>query len=199
MEVTSNDSGHAIMDRKTQMLEKRKTLEARRKSKGMKSIRVSMIPEMPENSWTYSFWTMTKRHQDDQKYVEPTFESRLEAPSKAALYLGIAYSLRNDDDKEPFYDPSFKRHQVPLHVRCLERFQESKKKFSSQFRRELKLLIDNQPNADCAWQFVRTVAYTTLWPPIHSRQELGNFERDFFKLTPKERARLDKIMNTEYN
>ncbi|KAH8330737.1 hypothetical protein KR067_006941, partial [Drosophila pandora] len=182
-----------IMDHRTLMYERRKTMEARRLTRGMRTIHGSERIVVPENSWTYHFSNMVKRHEDDQKLADPAFLAEVSSKER------LEYILKNDDDKEAFYDPSFKRHQVPLYIRCIERFHESKKKFSNQFRREMNLLIDNQPNADCAWQFVRTVAYTTLWPPLHSRQELWYFERDFLQLTPKEKSRLHKIMNTEFN
>jgi len=42
------------------------------------------------------------------------------------------------------------------------------------------------------------MAYTTLWPPLHTRKELKIFEKDFCKLTPTEQNRYNKIMSTNF-
>lgn len=103
--------GDSTMDRRTMMFEKRKTMEARRITKGMKAYtHCSSIGVVLENSWTYNFTNMVKRHTDDQKHVDPAFPFSMEAAAKESY----VYKLKGDDDKERFYDPSFKHHQVPL-------------------------------------------------------------------------------------
>ncbi|KAI8044589.1 hypothetical protein M5D96_000759 [Drosophila gunungcola] len=44
-----------------------------------------------------------------------------------------------------------------------------------------------------------TMAYTSLWPPLHTRKELKMFEKDFCKLSPTEQRRFNKIMATDFS
>ncbi|KAH8330742.1 hypothetical protein KR067_006946 [Drosophila pandora] len=187
-------SSRASIDRRTEMAEKRKTMEHIRKSKGMRTINASMFIRPSSMETRYSFTFMSRRHKNDAKYVDPDYDEK-------DIDLGLEsyvpqYQVQFDDEKETVREPDFKRHKIPLQVRCVEMYHETRREYSRQSKKEIRLLIDNQPNADCAWQFVRIMAYTTLWPPLHTKNELKIFEDEFCRLTPKEQRRYDKIMLT---
>ncbi|XP_050744520.1 uncharacterized protein LOC108027120 [Drosophila biarmipes] len=183
-----------VQERKTMILEKRKLMGDKRMSMGMKSFYASFIGSifrMSDEPRT-SFSTMVKRHKADSKYVDEHFKDE-----EVEEYIPI-YQTVFDDNRDPVLEPTFSKHRIPLQIRCLERYHNSKQGYAKQFKREIQLLIDNQPTAEDAWQFVRTMAYTTLWPPLHTRKELKIFEKDFCKLTPTEQNRYNKIMSTNF-
>ncbi|XP_016991154.1 uncharacterized protein LOC108053088 [Drosophila rhopaloa] len=182
------------IERKTLIQEKRKLMEEKRMSMGMKSFCASFVgtnfrlSEEPQ----YSFSAMIKRHKADNQFVDVNYED-LEQEEYVPIYQTVFF-----DDKDPVHEPTFSKHRIPLQIRCLERYHNSKREYAQQFKREIKLLIDNQSTAESAWQFVRTMAYTTLWPPLHTRKELKIFEKDFCKLSPTEQHRYNKIMATNF-
>ncbi|XP_016991156.1 uncharacterized protein LOC108053090 [Drosophila rhopaloa] len=181
-------------DRRTLIQEKRKLMEDKRMSMGMKSFCASFIGSQfrPSDEPRYSFSTMTKRHRSDKQLVDVNYEETDEE-----VYEPI-YQTVFADDRDPVHEPTFSKHRIPLQIRCLERYHNSKREYAQQFKREIKLLIDNQSTAENAWQFVRTMAYTSLWPPLHTRKELKMFEKDFCKLSPTEQHRFNKIMSTNF-
>ncbi|XP_016992749.3 uncharacterized protein [Drosophila takahashii] len=184
----------AATERKTMIQEKRKLMEDKRMSMGMKSFYASFIGSgfRPSADSRYSFTTMTRRHKFDKHFIDNNYQM-----PEDAVYVPI-YQTIFDDDRDPVHEPTFSGHRIPLQIRCLERYHSSKHEYAQQFKREIKLLIDNQPTAENAWQFVRTMAYTSLWPPLHTRKELKMFEKDFCKLSPNEQRRYDKIMATNF-
>ncbi|XP_017081836.1 uncharacterized protein LOC108115100 [Drosophila eugracilis] len=181
-------------ERKTLIQEKRKQMGDKRMTLGMKSFYASVMGSIfrtsdePRNS----FSTMHKRHKKDAEYIHPDYRE------VATEDYVPTYQTVFDDDRDPVREPTFAKHRIPLQIRCLERYSDSKRAYAHQFKREIQLLIDNQSTAEDAWQFVRTMAYTTLWPPLHTRKELKIFEKDFCKLTPAEQNRYDKIMATNF-
>ncbi|XP_017140133.1 uncharacterized protein LOC108154380 [Drosophila miranda] len=145
-----------------------------------------------DENFTSGFPDMSRRHEKDKQRIVPGYQDLPEVkydPKFTPPYC---------DDLEVFIDPDFATFRVPLYVRCLERYGEAKRRYNRQLNREVKKLIENQPTADCAWQFVRTMSYTTLWPPLHTREELKLFEKGFCKLSPAEQRHYDKIMNTNF-
>ncbi|KAH8236607.1 hypothetical protein KR026_006503, partial [Drosophila bipectinata] len=184
------------VDRKTEMAEKRKTMELIRKSKGMRSVNASIFVRYSATETRYSLSRMYQRHKDDVKYIDPDYNEK-DIDLGLESYVPV-YQKVFDDEKETVLEPNFKRHKIPLQVRCVEMYHSTRGEYRNQSKKEIRLLIDNQPNADCAWQFVRTMAYTTLWPPLHTRNELKIFETEFCKLTPKEQRRYDRIMATNF-
>ncbi|EDV48169.1 uncharacterized protein LOC6553209 [Drosophila erecta] len=182
-------------ERKTQIIEKRKLMGDKRMSMGMKSFYASVIGSVfrMSDEQRSSFAAMFRRHKADAQYVDANY-----VDDPVEEYEPIHQTVF-DDDRDPVHEPTFSKHRIPLQIRCLERYHNSKREYAKQFKREIQLLIDNQSTAQDAWQFVRTMAYTTLWPPLHTRKELKNFEKDFCKLTPKEQKRYNKIMATNFS
>ncbi|XP_017052975.1 uncharacterized protein LOC108096109 [Drosophila ficusphila] len=182
------------VERKTAMQEKRKLMEDKRMSMGMRSFFASFVggsyspSDVPQN-W---FQFMTKRHKDDKQYVDAVY-----ADMEQDIYMPT-YQTEFDDDRDPLHEPTFSTHRIPLQIRCIERYHNSRREYARQFKREINLLIENQSTAENAWQFVRTMAYTSLWPPLHTHKELKMFEKDFCKLSPKEQHRYNKIMATNF-
>ncbi|XP_034131952.1 uncharacterized protein LOC117586161 [Drosophila guanche] len=141
---------------------------------------------------TCGFPYMAHRHPQDKLLIVPGFQ---DVPEEV---FDPKFTPPYCDDREMFIDPNYETFPVPLNVRCLERYGEAKRLYNRQLNRELKKLIENQPTADCAWQFVRTLSYSSLWPPLHTREELKLFEREFCKLSPEEKRNYDQIMKTTF-
>ncbi|XP_052858879.1 uncharacterized protein LOC128266417 isoform X1 [Drosophila gunungcola] len=182
-------------ERRTMIQEKRKLMEDKRMNMGMKSFCASFIGTnfRPSDDPRNSFSSMMRRHIADKQFVDASYEANDEE-----VFEPI-YQTEFDDDRDLKLEPTFSKHRIPLQIRCLERYHNSKREYAQQFKREIKLLIDNQSTAENAWQFVRTMAYTSLWPPLHTRKELKMFEKDFCKLSPTEQRRFNKIMATDFS
>ncbi|XP_070143452.1 uncharacterized protein [Drosophila kikkawai] len=181
-------------ERRSLLEDKRRLLGSMRQSLGMKNpiAPFAQNPVTAADDGRNSFTKMTKRHKKDQDFIISNFKEHPETE------FTPIYQTTFDDDRDPILEPTFSKHRIPLQIRCLERYHISKKEYAHQFKREIDLLIENQPTAESAWQFVRTMAYTTLWPPLHTRKELKMFEKDFCKLSPAEQRRYDKIMSINF-
>ncbi|KAH8264185.1 hypothetical protein KR038_004303 [Drosophila bunnanda] len=195
MSEISNSAHLGSIERKSMIEDRRKQMGTKRQSMGMKSqtqgsdvMSSYTVAEDPRSSFT----KMRKRHKKDEEHINPDFK---EVPQHTYT---PTYQVEFNDDRDPILEPTFSKHRIPLQIRCLERYHISKKEYAQQFKREIMLLIDNQPTAESAWQFVRTMAYTTLWPPLHTRRELKMFEKDFCKLSPVEQRRYDRIMSINF-
>ncbi|KAH8242905.1 hypothetical protein KR032_003006 [Drosophila birchii] len=187
--------GLATAERKNAMEDKRKMMGSKRQSMGMKGAFGSVVQSVfaPSEEPRTSFTKMRKRHKKDEDYVNPNFKESIH------LEYTPIYQVTFFDDVDPMLEPTFSKHRIPLQIRCLERYHISKREYAQQFKREIMLQIDNQPTAESAWQFVsRTMAYTSLWPPLHTRKELKMFEKGFCKLSPAEQRRYDKIMSINF-
>ncbi|KAH8369100.1 hypothetical protein KR009_000929, partial [Drosophila setifemur] len=179
------------MERKNFIAEKRKLMGNKRQSMGMayhQTIAGSIFRVSDEPAITLA--SMNQRHVKDAMFVDPEYEVVVSSTFEPI------YQTVFDDDRDLFFEPSFRKHRIPLHILCLERYHRSKREYARQFKREMSMLIENQSTADSAWQFVRTMAYTTLWPPLHTRREVKIFSEHFCKLKPYEKRRYDKIMAT---
>ncbi|EDV41856.1 uncharacterized protein Dana_GF17681 [Drosophila ananassae] len=181
------------MERRTMIEAQRKTLELRRKTLGMRSITSNDMENYNNNEVANEIISkMFYRHESDKKYIDPDFFDAPERhfiPERQSLFI---------DELERILEPTFSKHQIPLQVRCLERYRNAKKKLNRQLKREMHQLIDFMPTAGDAVSFVRTMSYTTVWPPLHTRLELNVFERDFLKLSKREQYRYKKIMETNF-
>ncbi|KAH8271401.1 hypothetical protein KR018_008654 [Drosophila ironensis] len=189
--ITSGARVTSAKSHKAEMEAKRRTMESKRLTLGMRSTKTSIMFAKMEDEKDNYFENMRERHPKDASFVDPKYE-----PEMLPVTMVPPHCTEFHDDNDPVLEPNFKRHKVPLEVRCLEMYLRAKHESASQFKREIQLLIDNQPNADSAWQFVRTMAYTTLWPPLHTRKELKTFETYFCKLNKEEKRRYDRIMST---
>ncbi|XP_017104326.2 uncharacterized protein [Drosophila bipectinata] len=173
-------------DRKTIMEEKRKLYIQKRSTMGLALLATDtwVPPELSRNTLA----NLCRRHDFDGFHIDELFKEDLDewVPSAQSVF---------DDDRDLCREPTFSKFRVPLEIRCLERYRHSKKKQAKQFKWEIKKLIENMPSAGCAWEFVRVTSYTTLWPPLHTREELQMFNK-FFTMTPREQARFNKIMTT---
>ncbi|KAH8374877.1 hypothetical protein KR200_007862 [Drosophila serrata] len=194
MSDVSHNFHQGSIERKSMIEDKRKLLGNKRQSMGMKTVLGTDVINAYSTSDDprTSFTKMRKRHKRDDDYISPNFKD------DAQLEYTPIYQITFDDDRDPVLEPTFSKHRIPLQIRCLERYHISKKEYAQQFKREIMLLIDNQPTAESAWQFVRTMAYTTLWPPLHTRKELKMFEKGFCKLSPAEQRRYDRIMSINF-
>ncbi|KAH8271440.1 hypothetical protein KR018_010547 [Drosophila ironensis] len=193
MATTRSTTRATGRERALEMEQRRTSMASKRFTLGMRStIKASIMFTKMEDEKDNYFRNMHRRHPKDAIHVDPKYEPEM-LPENIEPHCTEFH-----DDNDPVLEPDFKRHKIPLQVRCLEMYSQELQKYGRQFKREIQLLIDNQPNADCAWQFVRTMAYTTLWPPLHTRKELKTFETYFCKLTPKEKRRYDRIMSTNF-
>ncbi|XP_022222165.2 uncharacterized protein LOC111073909 [Drosophila obscura] len=172
----------------------RKTLGPRRSIETGTAVRYSRWSSVftIDENFTAGFPEMCLRHPKDKRHIVPDYQ---DVPEE---FYDPKFTPPYCDDLEMFIDPDFATFHVPLYVRCLERYGEAKRLYNRQLNREIRKHIDNQPTADCAWQFVRTMAYTTLWPPLHTREELKLFEKGFCKLSPAEKRHYDRIMKTTF-
>ncbi|XP_017846214.1 uncharacterized protein LOC108602586 isoform X3 [Drosophila busckii] len=87
--------------------------------------------------------------------------------------------------------------QVNIPVILTSRFPKSRKTYEAQLEHEIKQMIDFQRSAADACYFVRCMAYTTFWPPLHNMTEVRHTGKHFFRLTRKEKSRFLQIMNTD--
>ncbi|KAH8369127.1 hypothetical protein KR009_002441, partial [Drosophila setifemur] len=184
-----------MTDRKISISEKRKLMEEKRQMWGMRSINASVFIQSftPGEEVRYSFKHLLNRHKDDAAYIDPDYVIEV-----SDEYTPIYTTVFHDELDPPMREPTFANHRVPLEIRCGQRYTDVKRQYARQFKREIGLLIDNQSTAESAWQFVRTMAYTTLWPPMHSEKEMRIFQRDFCNLNTKEKRRYDKIMSINF-
>ncbi|XP_052858880.1 uncharacterized protein LOC128266417 isoform X2 [Drosophila gunungcola] len=138
-------------ERRTMIQEKRKLMEDKRMNMGMKSFCASFIGTnfRPSDDPRNSFSSMMRRHIADKQFVDASYEANDEE-----VFEPI-YQTEFDDDRDLKLEPTFSKHRIPLQIRCLERYHNSKREYAQQFKREIKLLIDNQSTAENAWQFVR--------------------------------------------
>ncbi|XP_001998729.2 uncharacterized protein LOC6572623 isoform X1 [Drosophila mojavensis] len=103
------------------------------------------------------------------------------------------------NDTPDLYDrePSFRKFKIPYPMICAKRYQDSIRAYEAQLEHEIKQNIDFQRTASDACYFMRCVAYTTFWPPLHNMTEVKRTSKSFFQLTEKEKWRLNNIMNTD--
>ncbi|XP_060647675.1 uncharacterized protein LOC132785543 [Drosophila nasuta] len=147
--------------------------------------------DVPPIDYNISFWFYTNRHSLDSQHVDRFYDE----------YETIDFTKRKEKE---FYDdisqdPTYSKFKVPFQMICQERYSDSIKRYDQQFSHEIRNIIDNQSTAREACYFVRTVAYTTLWPPYHNEKELDHSSRLFYALTPEEKARFQYIMSNDFS
>ncbi|TDG47974.1 hypothetical protein AWZ03_005592 [Drosophila navojoa] len=93
--------------------------------------------------------------------------------------------------------PSYTIKNVDYALECEFVYTKAKKKYNAQLRREIENFIEQRPRI-CE-QFVtrRLFAYSTLWPPLHTKAELNFFLANFFQLPPRQKSRLNYLMTTD--
>ncbi|XP_017053009.1 uncharacterized protein LOC108096139 isoform X2 [Drosophila ficusphila] len=101
-----------IIERKTLMQDKRKLLENKRMTMGMKSICASVMGSMFQTNGEtrYSFNSMSKRHKADKDYVDSNYKD-IAVETYEPIYKTVF-----DDDRDPVREPSFSHHRIPLAV-----------------------------------------------------------------------------------
>ncbi|KAH8278357.1 hypothetical protein KR018_000316 [Drosophila ironensis] len=129
-----------------------------------------------------------RRHPMDQQFVTDFDET-----VPADFYY--TYTPKHDYRDALPKDPKYTRFKIPTDVWCRVMLKENHKKYNDQINKEIAKLIEYQTKATDAAYFVRMMAYTTLWPPYHSNQEINNTSRTFYKLSKKEQQRYDYIMS----
>ncbi|KAH8304931.1 hypothetical protein KR018_005583, partial [Drosophila ironensis] len=171
---------------KIEMEEKRHMLQERRITMGYSVV-------IDRDAWretlqTFRYSRLLSRHITDEVYIDPNYEETLE---DYFIYL----PTNHDEIKDHMREPTFSRFKIPLEIWCYEGYNICRRDMNRQLKREIKLQILNMPTAAHAWQYVRTMTFTTLWPPLHTRNELKQFQT-FCRLSPTEQKRYDKIMAT---
>ncbi|XP_055854208.1 uncharacterized protein LOC129917967 [Episyrphus balteatus] len=101
------------------------------------------------------------------------------------------------DDPERSIHPSYTDFKVPYHMTCRLRYCKKMNEYEKQFQRELNEMLNHQPTAYDAARFNRHLCITTLWRPLHNRKEIDYFQRNFFRMNPRQKKRLEFIMNTK--
>ncbi|KAH8359332.1 hypothetical protein KR093_006078 [Drosophila rubida] len=93
--------------------------------------------------------------------------------------------------------PSFRKFRIPYEMICAKRYRDSRQAYETQLLREVNNQIDFQRTAADACYFVRCMAITSFWPPLHHMTEVKHTSKYFFRLSEDERWRLQNIMNTD--
>ncbi|XP_030559164.1 uncharacterized protein LOC115761532 [Drosophila novamexicana] len=131
------------------------------------------------------------RHEQDGE--RPNF-------AKGSLLRLSDHELRqyhNDAADMRSREPSFTKFMIPYEMICAKRYQDSIKAYEAQLVHEIKQNVNFQGTAADACYFMRCISYTTFWPPLHNMTEVNRTSKNFFKLTEKERWRLQNIMDTD--
>ncbi|XP_005176212.1 uncharacterized protein LOC101895642 [Musca domestica] len=95
--------------------------------------------------------------------------------------------------------PSFNQLKSPYPLICRERYRLTKKLYEHQLQSEIQQIINQQEKAFDAICFVRVMAITSLWPPLHTRRNVEHTHQHYFELTPKQRKRLSFIMGVDWS
>ncbi|KAH8304945.1 hypothetical protein KR018_011656, partial [Drosophila ironensis] len=74
---------------------------------------------------------------------------------------------------------------------------DAKTKYDQQFLREMEFLISSQRKICDEYFLKRILCYKTLWPPLHTQQEVDRFVTKFFQLPPKQKARVEFLMKNK--
>ncbi|XP_034115368.1 uncharacterized protein LOC117575320 [Drosophila albomicans] len=93
--------------------------------------------------------------------------------------------------------PSYRKFRIPYEMICANRYRDSLKSYEAQLKHEVKKIIDFQSSAADACYFVRCMAITSFWPPLHHMTDVKHTSKNFFQLSERERWRLQIIMNTD--
>ncbi|XP_017858015.1 PREDICTED: uncharacterized protein LOC108610402 [Drosophila arizonae] len=93
--------------------------------------------------------------------------------------------------------PSYTIKNVDYALECEFVYMQAKKKYNAQLRREMENFIEQRPRISEQFITRRLFAYSTLWPPLHTKEELDYFIANFFQLSPKQKSRLNYLMTTD--
>ncbi|XP_051863365.1 uncharacterized protein LOC127566031 [Drosophila albomicans] len=99
------------------------------------------------------------------------------------------------DDADLSRHPSYTIKNVAYNVECQLLYMEAKEKYQAQFLKEMQHFIASKRKVSDQYFTKRILAYTTFWPPLHSKKELEIFKTKFFQLTSVQRKRLDYLLN----
>ncbi|KAH8280912.1 hypothetical protein KR054_004491, partial [Drosophila jambulina] len=97
-----------------------------------------------------------------------------------------------NDDADVSLHPSYR---IIAHNSAAQ-YRDAKEMYNKQLQREMAHLIENQRNVYDQCRLKSILCYRTLWPPLHTKQELNNFVTKFFQLTPRQKKRVDYLMKT---
>ncbi|XP_075164685.1 uncharacterized protein LOC142237195 [Haematobia irritans] len=103
------------------------------------------------------------------------------------------------DQFDNSYAPSFSQLKSPYPLICRERYRLAKKMYEHQIHQEIQKIINQQSNAFDAICFVRVMAITSLWPPLHTRRNVDHTHQHYFQLSPKQKKRLQYIMQVDWS
>ncbi|XP_013118313.2 uncharacterized protein LOC106095615 [Stomoxys calcitrans] len=95
--------------------------------------------------------------------------------------------------------PSFSQLRTPYHLICRERYRLTKKLSEQQMQLEIQEMINHQPTTFDAICFVRVMAITSLWPPLHTRPNVDHTHQHYFQLSAKQKRRLNYIMQVDWS
>ncbi|XP_061393225.1 uncharacterized protein LOC133328699 [Musca vetustissima] len=108
--------------------------------------------------------------------------------------------LRHYKDRFDYSNtPSFNQLKSPYPLICRERYRLAKKQYEHQLQTEIQQIINQQEKAFDAICFVRVMAITSLWPPLHTCRDVEHTHQHYFQLTPKQRKRLSFIMGVDWS
>ncbi|XP_073819349.1 uncharacterized protein [Musca autumnalis] len=81
--------------------------------------------------------------------------------------------LRQYNDQLDYSNsPSFSQLKSPYPLICRERYRLTKRLYEHQLQSETQQIINQQEKAFDAICFVRVMAITSLWPPLHTRRNV---------------------------
>ncbi|XP_034486034.1 uncharacterized protein LOC117790645 [Drosophila innubila] len=169
----------------------RRSLRATRGSVGtsMRTSRFLQI-QVPNEDNRKSLSRFTQRTASEHR-IDYRFESMINPPIEYMRYKP------NDTADLMSRQPSYRKFKIPYQMICGNRYRESIKAYEAQLVHEVRNNIDFQRTAADACYFVRCMAITSFWPPLHNMKEVRHTSKNFFQLSPKEKWRLQIIMDTD--
>ncbi|KAL7729106.1 hypothetical protein ACLKA6_019927 [Drosophila palustris] len=126
-------------------------------------------------------------------------ESKMDYRYETMIFENYDYMKYTPDDTADLMSrqPSYRKFKIPYEMICGNRYRESIKDYEAQLEHEIGNIIDFQRTAADACYFVRCMAITSFWPPLHNMTEVKHTSKNFFQLSPKEKWRLQIIMDTD--
>uniref|UniRef100_A0A1A9VW87 Uncharacterized protein n=1 Tax=Glossina austeni TaxID=7395 RepID=A0A1A9VW87_GLOAU len=101
------------------------------------------------------------------------------------------------DDGGPLIEEPSYTNQKSYSVSCAVRRLRNLRKYNQQFDHEIHQLVQFQPKAFEAALLLRTMSYTSLWPPLHTAKEIDYTMRFRVPRSEKYVARLRRLLATD--
>ncbi|XP_037947845.1 uncharacterized protein LOC119682556 [Teleopsis dalmanni] len=133
---------------------------------------------------------------EDVNYKSISKEKEVEKEEELIQFPSDICLQKFNDEADLSRNPSYSKVTMPYNLFCLNRIREQKRRYEKQFQSEIKQILEQMPNAFEMARFHSFLAYTSLWPPLHTKHEI-EYTSNMFKLSPKQQSRLNYIMSNE--